>query len=183
MSSNDLPGRCLRDRGVTLTELLITITIAGIVTSVLAGGIVMFLRNEASVSRRVDQTRGLQQLVNYFPADVASAQTIAVDGGADACGTDGTPVLHLGWTETFDTTTRTWRVSYRSTVLEESRLTRFACEEGSSVPTSTVQVASGFTSLEVNSATFADGRVLMTIQFPEARRTIVSQSRNISGGT
>lgn len=163
------------DRGLTLTELLITIAVSGIVITVLAGATSTFLRNQHSASDRVDQTRGLQQLVNYFPRDVASAQSISVTAD-DACGVEGEPILHLAWSEQFADDQVSARVTYRE---NENTLTRFSCHNGAAA--SRVVLARGFDWLEVNSATFSDGRVLITLQFPDARRTLVAQSRNVRG--
>lgn len=168
----------LPDRGLTLTELLITIAVTGIVITVLAGATTTFLRNQHSASDRVDQTRGLQQLVNFFPRDVSSAQIISVTSG-ESCGTGGSPILSLAWSEQFGDDQVAVQVTYRESTEAENTLTRFSCHSGG--PASPVVLARGFDWLEVNSATFSDGRVLITLQFPDARRTLVAQSRNVRG--
>jgi prepilin-type N-terminal cleavage/methylation domain-containing protein len=177
-----------RDRGLTLTEVLITITIVGIIMMVLSSATIVFLRNQGSASERIDETRGLQQLVNYLPGDVASAQMIKVHAGPDTCGTGGTPILHLSWQEEFGDTISRDSVTYRMFSGDGNRLTRFRCRDGSTTPTSQLDVAGMFSHLQVNSATFADGRVRISINYPEtsnapaSRQTITAQSRNITEG-
>lgn len=182
-----------RDRGLTLTELLITIAIVGIIMGVLSSATVVFLRNQGSISQRIDATRGLQQLVNYLPGDVASAQVITEHAGPNTCGAGGTPILHLSWEEEFGDTTSRDSVTYRTFSDDtfsgdHNRLTRFRCSGDSTTPTSTIDVAHMFSDLEVNSATFADGRVRITVNYPEtsiapaSQRTITAQSRNITEG-
>lgn len=177
-----------RDRGLTLTELLITVTIVGIIMGVLSSATIVFLRNQNSASQRIDETRGLQQLVNYLPGDVASAQVITQNADPLNCGTGGIPILHLSWQEEFGTTISRYSVTYREFSGVENRLTRFHCRNGSLVPTSTVIVARNFSFLQINSATFANGRVRISINYPEtsntpaSRRTLTAQSRNITQG-
>lgn len=177
-----------RDRGLTLTELLITITVVGIIMGVLSSATIVFLRNQTSATERIDETRGLQQLVNYLPGDVASAQVIKVHAGPDSCGTGGSPILHLSWEEEFKDTVSRDSVTYRTFAGDENRLTRFTCRNDSPTPTSQIDVARMFSHLQVNSATFADGRVRISINYPEtsnapaSRRTITAQSRNITEG-
>ncbi len=177
-----------RDRGLTLTELLITIALVGIIMGVLSSATIVFLRNQTSASLRIDQTRGLQQLVNYLPGDVASAQVSTTGTGPDACGTGGTPILHLTWQEEFGTTTSRDRVTYRTFPGDDTRLTRFRCQGDSNSPTSQIDVARTFSYLQVNSATFVNGRVRLTVNYaatpnaPASRRTITAQSINITGG-
>lgn len=177
-----------RDRGLTLTELLITIALVGVIMSVLSSATIVFLRNQSSASLRIDQTRGLQQLVNYLPGDVASAQVITLGTGPDACGTGGTPILHLKWEEEFGTTISRSRVTYRTFSGDDTRLTRFRCQGDTNSPTSQIDVAHMFSYLQVNSATFANGRVRITVNYaatpsaPESKRTITAQSLNITGG-
>jgi hypothetical protein len=177
-----------RDRGLTLTELLITVVIVGTIIGVLSSATIVFLRNQSSVSKRVDETRGLQQLVNYLPSDVASAQVITMHDGPDACGTGGTPILHLSWQEEFGETISRDNVTYRAFSGDENRLIRFQCRGPSTTPTSQINVARMFSHLQVNSATFANGRVRITINYPAttnspaSSRTITAQSRNLTGG-
>lgn len=165
----------VRDRGLTLPEVLITIVILGIVMSVLATALILILRNHGEVTARVDRTRGQQQLVNYLPTDVASARSIW-SGDTDACPGDGASILNLSWSEQFGGSTTSVTVSYRED--DPARLLRAVCIDGAGA--SQVDIASGYSWLEVNSATFADGNVVLTIQYPDARRTISGQSRNVT---
>jgi prepilin-type N-terminal cleavage/methylation domain-containing protein len=175
------------DGGFTLTELLIVVALLGLVTTVLAAALLVFSRNERSVSERLDESRGLQQLVNYLPSDVASAQTLGISPPNDdpkvaLCGSGGEVKLHMTWREQFGSPEEyVARVTYRDSGGREAVLTRHKCENGS---VSRIEVAREYAFVAVNTLSdeFTEGSVRMTIDFGGARRTIIAQSQNISGG-
>lgn len=116
MSEPTTPTR--RDRGMTLPELLISIAVIGLVSSVLITGISVTLRQHEDTRGRVDVARWEQNLGMWLPDDLrsasdANAEPNATPCGASTCGgTDmsaGSNVLWLSWNEGGVTT----RVSYR----------------------------------------------------------------------
>lgn len=173
MTSHD---RHDRDRGITLTELLITITIMGIVTTVLSGAIVMFLRSQDSAPRRVDESRALQQLVNYLPADVGSAQDLRTGPPwISLCGDTGTPVLNLRWSESFPgVSTGEIVVTYRRSA-DGTQLVRSRCQDGSS---DSVVVARRMDDVSAVIRDAASTQVVMTVAFDSNTHVITAHSRN-----
>ena len=108
--------------GFTLIELLVVVTLMAIVATALAASITVFLRNEGSVSTRLTDTRDLQNLTNYLPGDVASAQSVesnlsaaqpadGVSASSTLCGTGTAVLLHLEWSENW-TASHSSRVTY-----------------------------------------------------------------------
>jgi type II secretory pathway component PulJ len=138
-----------RDRGATLMELLISITVMAIIAGVLLTVVATFLRNDASANERIDESRDLQQIAVYMPADVASAfQTELVDSDtldpttASPCsGYTGTGdnILSLRWHESFGGSTTQYRVQYRTEVVDgETQVVRISCE-GTSLGSATTR--------------------------------------------
>jgi choice-of-anchor A domain-containing protein/prepilin-type N-terminal cleavage/methylation domain-containing protein len=98
------------DRGVTLVELTVVISIMGVITTVLMGGIVVVLRSEPVISRGVSESHDQQQLLNYLYNDVRATEAVDVNNDdtrfgytrvidADGCpgGSAGPNVLQLTW--------------------------------------------------------------------------------------
>jgi prepilin-type N-terminal cleavage/methylation domain-containing protein len=107
-----------RDRGMTLPELLISIAVIGLVSSVLVAGISVTLRQHEDTRGRIDVARWEQNLGMWLPDDLRSASDANAEPGSTPCGgsscggTDmgaGSNVLWLSWNEGGVTT----RVSYR----------------------------------------------------------------------
>ncbi len=107
-----------RDRGMTLPELLISIAVIGLVSSVLVAGISVTLRQHQDTRGRVDVARWEQNLGMWLPDDLRSASDADDLPGSRPCaastcgGTDmnaGSNVLWLSWTEDGVNT----QVSYR----------------------------------------------------------------------
>lgn len=168
--------RSTRDTGMTLTELVITITVLGIVTTVLATTISAFLRNQDDATDRIDRTRGLQQLVNYLPGDVASSQRIETAAPwTNPCSSIGTPILNLVWGEYFPNTDPvTVAVTY---VLSSDggRLVRNHCgPEGRADAT----LARNLIDAHAQVGTTTDGQVDLVLVFDDGERTIAASSRN-----
>src|SRR5687767_6349045 len=98
------------DRGVTLVELTVVISIIGVMTTVLMGGIVVILRSEPVVNRGVSESHDQQQLLNYLYNDVRATEAVDVNNDdtqlgytrvvdAEGCpgGSVGPNVLQLTW--------------------------------------------------------------------------------------
>jgi choice-of-anchor A domain-containing protein len=89
-----------RDRGITLVELLLAVSLSGMLATVLAAAVIVVLRSEDGIARTIGESHDLQQAVNYFPADigVAPADPAAYDtaAGPPACGA-GENVLSIDY--------------------------------------------------------------------------------------
>ena len=106
------------DRGMTLIELLVCITVVGLIATVLAATVTVILRQAPETTARVDSARWEQNLGTWMPADLTSAQWPADENGdgvaddptqavdydlyepcAEAICTWGENVVHLAWEE------------------------------------------------------------------------------------
>ncbi|MFE4856350.1 type II secretion system protein [Streptomyces sp. NPDC056670] len=79
------------ESGFTLTELLVTIVILGIIGVLLPQAIILGLRFTAGTEKRVAATSALGTLNRYFYGDVQSADSVTTD---PACGATGV-IVHL----------------------------------------------------------------------------------------
>jgi prepilin-type N-terminal cleavage/methylation domain-containing protein len=151
------------DAGFTLVELLMSITILGIIVGPLTAVVIGYLTSSDSTARRMNESHDAQMAADYFAQDVQavgvhdygdatqldkpllqSAETPAtVAGNAFPCGV-GLPaaVLRLAsddWDVAGATTPTQVRVSY---VIENStELHRLVCRGPSTTPVSDVVVA------------------------------------------
>jgi len=77
-ASSDLRPR-RRDSGMTLPELLVSITILGIVIASITAAVVVVLRNERPTAQRLAESKDISFLQTWIPADLASALTSNTD--------------------------------------------------------------------------------------------------------
>lgn len=80
------------ESGFTLTELLVTIVILGIIAALLPKAIVLGLRFTAGTGKRVAATSAVGTLGRYFYGDVQSAYEVTTE---PACGAADV-IVHLG---------------------------------------------------------------------------------------
>ena len=175
--------RATRDRGLTLTELLVSVIVMAIVSGTLLGSIVAFFRIHESVTERVTESRDLERLVDYLSADVASARVVYTDPAKmiTPCGTGDEKVLYLSWYEEFAGTEYTSRVTYWQNGGAGGELVRYQCENNGTAKK--LVVAKAYDQLTVSQPlSSAGGAVLGTIEldFQQATgtRRIVLSSRN-----
>lgn len=102
------PRQAQTDRGMTLPELLISVTVIGLIVGVLATSIIVTLRQHDNTEGRLNVARFEQNVSMWMPADLASAETVDTSPEATPCGApicdgiflgDGSNVLMLEWTE------------------------------------------------------------------------------------
>ncbi|MFC4332559.1 type II secretion system protein [Streptomyces andamanensis] len=79
------------ESGFTLTELLVTIVIVGIIATLLPRAIILGLRFTAGTEKRVAATSAAGTLNRYFYGDVRSADRVTT---GPACGVDDV-IVHL----------------------------------------------------------------------------------------
>lgn len=96
-----------RDAGLTLPELLIAISILGLITVVLSTSVIVTLRQQDNTEGRVNVARAEQSVSMWIPADLSSASTVDTSPEATPCGatvcdgidlSEGSNVLLLSWT-------------------------------------------------------------------------------------
>lgn len=137
--------RAVRDRGLTLTELLVVVALMGVIAVVTAAVFTAIVRSTPSAEASSDDARPLLGLSTWLPADISStpfaphsAPGPAWDrdaGTSSGCsgGSPGVNLLRLNWSETFGdpATTSTFTSAYRY-VDEGSgwKIKRYHCVNG-----------------------------------------------------
>lgn len=128
--------RDLRDQsGFTLVELIVGITILGIIMVPLTTLVITYLLNSASIAAQLNESKDQQVSAAYWQQDVASIGKRDGTGGAlnsinadSACGSAGTALVTFSWTKfALDGTSSIVRVTYFSANGGQS-LVRAACD-------------------------------------------------------
>jgi prepilin-type N-terminal cleavage/methylation domain-containing protein len=138
------------DDGFTLTELLVAITILGIIMVAIGAMIVTAFRTTSTVDDRLSGSRGPKIVSRYWVPDAESATGI---NAAPACGSGSHAVVTLSWTEdptptgtapdlpTGTPRTVTWWQQDPATVGGRSQLLRMSCSATSTPDDTTTVVA------------------------------------------
>jgi prepilin-type N-terminal cleavage/methylation domain-containing protein len=87
------------ERGFTLPEILVAVTILGIIIVPLAASMVVGIRTTSDAQQRLVEARGEQLTAAYFPSDVASADTIVPNDPSPCGGTGPTVVVSFDWAD------------------------------------------------------------------------------------
>lgn len=82
--------------GFTLVELLVSITVLGVILSAIVSAMLVYLSNGVDSSRRDDHSAGAALLASYLERDLASADAVTT-GGTACSGTANR--LSLTWTQ------------------------------------------------------------------------------------
>ena len=106
-----------RDVGLTLVELLLSMSILTVIVTAISGAYIAFLSNAAETSGRDDHSGGVAALTSYLDRDLASADALPTPAGCTVPG--ATPKLHMSWTQYTATEASpvpvpggTWTVTY-----------------------------------------------------------------------
>jgi hypothetical protein len=67
-------------------ELLVSITILGIIMVAITGAVILGLNDTANSDYATDESNAAQFTASYFTRDVESAETISVNDSANTCG-------------------------------------------------------------------------------------------------
>ena len=78
-----------REHGFTLPELVVAVTILGVIAATIGGVLVAAFSSTTGVNNRFDASRGAKQVSLYWTPDVASVTT--VNPGGVTCGTGDGP--------------------------------------------------------------------------------------------
>ncbi len=113
MSLSKFPSRRRKDEGITLPEILITITMLGLLSAVLASAVSITLRQARNSDGRLNVARAEQSIDTWLPSDLASTDVnnvtlpaVDLDPAATPCGNCGTidlsgaNALQLAWNTT-----------------------------------------------------------------------------------
>lgn len=112
------------EHGVTLIELLVAITILGILMAAITSSIIVGLRTTDETGQRLAESHDAQLVQVYFPNDVASATDISLTDNACA---SAPPVVRFRWVDAGVTKIASYVLAISGT---ERRLTRVYCEDG-----------------------------------------------------
>lgn len=125
------------ESGFTLVELIMTVSILGILLGGISAILITSLKAQASDSKTLDAAVAEGQLAFWLPADMQSFGISAGDvnvtptTGATWCGGSlpGTRVLHLAWTDA--ATARSYSADYSIAPIDGvNSLVRHACDNG-----------------------------------------------------
>lgn len=127
------------DAGFTLVELLVTVSLLGVVLAAVAGLSIVAVGTAASADARLDESNDLLRAAGYFGDDVQGAQAVTV-GTAPKCGTDPRAVVELVGQDFTDDSTFTVVTTVVSYVLRTGGdpgpvLHRLACTAPGTAPT------------------------------------------------
>ena len=76
-----------RDRGVTLVELVIAITLLGVVGGAITGALYLGVKTTNNSSTRLDQSMTEMAVTRYLTGDILSAEgPVTVNGSDNTCG-------------------------------------------------------------------------------------------------
>jgi prepilin-type N-terminal cleavage/methylation domain-containing protein len=171
--------------GFTLTELLVAITILGIIMVVIGAMITTAFRTSTTVSAELQGSRGPKVVSRYWVPDVEQAETVdqvAPCGGGTAIVTFGSPILVSAFDHPDQATTATTRTISWSTEPQGARtqLVRYECE-GTGAAQRLV-VVSDLTTTAANPAVSTNGtRATITVTVPDRSRTNKVYTFDVTG--
>jgi prepilin-type N-terminal cleavage/methylation domain-containing protein len=97
MSPAQARSRPVGADGLTLVELLISVTILGIIMMALTLGVMTFLHNAYVTTKRSTHSAGASLLATYLDRDLASASAVTTPPGTACSG--ATNILAMTWTQ------------------------------------------------------------------------------------
>jgi len=124
------PSSSRRDAGMTLTELLVSVAMLGLLSVVLVGAIAVVFRSESGITNTVAESHDVQQAVNYFYLDVQSgpASVAAYRGTSGTSGDRGSGCSDAGNDNVFRFDTAGRRIAYLLTTSGAvGELDRYEC--------------------------------------------------------
>jgi prepilin-type N-terminal cleavage/methylation domain-containing protein len=114
--------------GFTLLELLVAMSLAGLVFFVVSTAFVVSVDVTEDTNAKLTESQAGAFTSAYFTRDVQSASTVS--RSISRCGGGpGTLVASMQWTDTATSATKTYSVDYR---LDAGNLTRFLCGSATS---------------------------------------------------
>ena len=109
--------------GFTLPEVLIAITICGIIVGALASAFSVGAKTTAAASTRLNESHDTQLVSAYFVSDGSSASSFSTAAQTTGCASGTTPIASFEWTDNGVT-----KDAYY--IVNSTTLTRRYCENG-----------------------------------------------------
>lgn len=142
--------RRTRSDGFTLVEVLVSMTVMGLIATVISSVVVVALKNNPAVQLRTDAALTLQGITTWLPQDVDSTpptgfNTVATKS-SDCSSSPGINALHMQWTESISGTTTTFIANYRYVAsASENIIKRVTCRKigGFTIGSTIVQRVTG----------------------------------------
>lgn len=122
------------DDGFTLVELVLAVTLMGVVIGAVASAMIVMFTTTGETTERLSESPDLQMAAAYFGSDVQSAKTFT-----GSCGPAGAALVTLSWTDpgaspnpaVADDTERTVRYVVETAGTQKT-LVRYACTNSGS---------------------------------------------------
>ncbi len=195
-------GRVDDERGLTLTELLITVVLMGLIMAPLSNAAFGFFRITDMTNQRLNESHDIQLAAAYFAQDVQSVGVRdwsaypfppqpSVEGGVPynsglfPCGDPGTPpaAIRFAWDDPPSPTGAPTKVTVAYlvwTIGGEKQLRRITCRNGSTAPDSDIVVAHNVDSarpLPIG----ADGVITLRLEIRDPANTDVPVTVDLQG--
>ena len=109
--------RRTRNDGFTLVEVLVSMTVMGLIATVISSVVIVAVKNNPAVQMRTDSALTLQGITTWLPQDVDSTPPTGFDTGAttaSGCASSpGVNVLRMQWSENIAGTVTQFVANYR----------------------------------------------------------------------
>ena len=127
------------DHGLTLVELMVSITISALIMGVLASAAVTFFQHSSDNNNNYDDQSSVQSLQAFFTADAQSATSVVLNDPAP-CGSSTTAITTFSWADAGTTATASWTVEQSANL---RTLVRRRCTNGTVVERTDVAGVTG----------------------------------------
>ena len=142
--------RRARSEGFTLVEVLVSMSVMGLIATVISSVVIVAVRHNPAVHMRTDAARTLQGITTWLPQDVDSTPPGGFDVGkstvSGCASSPGANVLRMQWSENISGTTTQYIANYRYVASgTQNLIQRVSCNGTGALPlaNTTVQRVSG----------------------------------------
>jgi prepilin-type N-terminal cleavage/methylation domain-containing protein len=133
-------ARCGHDeRGLTLIELMVSITISAMIMGVLASAAIMFFQHSSDNNNSYDDQSSIQNIQSLFTGDAQSATAVTLNDAAP-CGSNNTAIVTFSWGDAGVLSTASWTVEQSSGI---RTLMRRQCTNGTPIQSTDVGGVTG----------------------------------------
>jgi len=132
--------------GVTLIELMVSLTITALIMGVLSSAAILFLRHSNDNNNLYDDDNSVQLLTSVFTADAQSATNV-ITNDVSACGSSSTALVSFVWAEAGTTVKASWSIE---AVDSRQSLVRRRCVNGTPVEKNEVAGVTGTPTVTCN---------------------------------